>query len=241
VQNRPQYPVEAVDNTLRLLTMLRSAGTVRVTDVAGELGIARSTAHRLLRMLVFRGFAVQRDDRVYVPGPELVPAVPRTDHAFLRSWLRPAMEQVIRTLDETANLMVCERDHVLFLDCIEARQALRVGSRTGVRLPAELTSGGKILLAHQPPAAVRALYAGRSDVDLERLERMLARTRRQGFGLNIDESEPGISAVGVAVPEPQGPPIAAVTVSAPTMRFRRSRAADIADVLHAAVDQVRSG
>jgi IclR family transcriptional regulator, acetate operon repressor len=241
MQNKPHYPVEAVDNTLRLLTMLSSAGAVRVTDVAGELGIARSTAHRLLRMLVFRGCAVQREDRAYVAGPALAKAVPRTDQAFLRSWLRPAMEQVNQALDETVHLMVRERDQVLFLDSIEARQPLRVGSRAGVRLPAELTSGGKILLAHEPPAAVRDLYPGRSDVDLDRLERMLARTRRQGFGLNVDESELGISAVAVCVPEPDGPPVAAVSVSAPTMRFPRSRAREVADVLRAAIDEVTSG
>jgi IclR family transcriptional regulator, acetate operon repressor len=242
VQNtKPQYSVDAVDNTLRLLTMLWRDGAVRVSDAAGELGVARSTAHRLLRMLVYRGFAVQRDDRSYVPGPALARSVPRTDHAFLRGWLRPAMEQVNRALDETVHLVVRDRDQVLFVDSIEARQPLRVGSRAGVRLPAEVTSGGKILLARLAPAAVRALYAGRADVDPDRLERTLARSRRQGYGLNSDETEPGITAVGVSVPDPGGEPFAAMSVSAPTMRFRRARAPEMAEVLSAAVDAVVSG
>ena len=236
---KPQYAVDAVDNTLRLLTVLWRDGAVRVSDAAGELGVARSTAHRLLRMLVYRGFAVQRDDRSYVPGPALARSVPRTDHAFLRGWLRPAMEQVHRTLDETVHLVVRDGDQVLFVESIEARQPLRVGSRAGIRLPAEVTSGGKILLAQLPPAAVRALYAGRPDA--ERRERMLTRTRRQGYGLNSDESEPGITAVGVSVPDPGGEPFAALSVSAPTMRFRRTRAPEIAAVLRAAVDAVAAG
>ncbi|MDT7710801.1 MAG: IclR family transcriptional regulator, acetate operon repressor [Pseudonocardiales bacterium] len=238
MQNKPQYAVEAVDNTLRLLTLLWRDGAVRVSDAATELGVARSTAHRLLRMLVYRGFAVQRDDRSYVPGPALARSVPCTDPAFLRSWLRPAMEQVNRVLDETVHLVVRDRDHVRFVDSIEAAQPLRVGSRAGVRLPAEVTSGGKILLAHLPPPAVRALYAGRADIDPERLERMLARTRRQGYGINSDGTEPGITAVGVCVPDPGGEPFAAVSVSAPTMRFRRARAPEIAAALHEAVDAV---
>ena len=36
-----------------------------------ELGIAPSTAHRLLAMLVYRGFAVQDEKRMYHPGPAM--------------------------------------------------------------------------------------------------------------------------------------------------------------------------
>jgi IclR family acetate operon transcriptional repressor len=234
MQNKPQYSVAAVDNTLRLLTMLRASGAVRVAEVAGELGVARSTAHRLLQMLVFRAYAVQRLDRAYVAGPALVQSVPRHDHAFLRSWLRPALEQVNEALDETVHLIVRNGDQALFVDSIEASRPLRVGSRAGMRLPAETTSGGKALLAHLRPAEVRALYPGRDEAGLQRLGRVLARTRRQGFGLNADESEPGITAVGVHVPEPHGEPFAAIAVSAPTMRFPRGRATEIADLLREA-------
>lgn len=240
MQNRPQYSVEAVDNALLLLLALRRDGVLRVSTAAEELGVARSTAHRLLRMLVYREFAEQRDDRAYVPGPALARAAPRTDLGFLRRRLAPAMEQVHRALDETVHLMVREGTEVLFVDSVEARQPLRVGSRAGVRLPAEITSGGRILLAQLPVDAVRALYRDRPDVDLPRLERLLARSRRQRYGLNVDESEAGIAAVGVCVPETGGAPFAALTHSAPTMRFRRAAAPDIADVLHRAVDPVRA-
>ncbi len=238
MQNRPRYSVEAVDNALLLLLALRRDGEVRVSTAAGELGVARSTAHRLLRVLVYRGFAVQRDDRAYVPGPALVRDVPRTDPDALRGRLRPAMEHVHRTLDETVHLMVREGTEVLFVDSVEARQPLRVGSRAGMRLPAEVTSGGRALLARLPVDAVRALYRDRPDVDLPRLERLLARTRRQRYGLNVDESETGIAAVGVCVPESGEAPFAALTHSAPTMRFRRAAAAGIAEVLHQAVERV---
>lgn len=238
MQNRPRYSVDAVDNALLLLLVLRRDGAVRVSTAAEELGVARSTAHRLLRMLVYRGFAVQRDDRAYVPGPALARSVP--DPAFLRSRLRPAMEHVHRTLDETVHLMVREGTQVLFIDSVEARQPLRVGSRAGVRLPAEVTSGGRALLAQLPVDAVRALYRDRPDVDLARLQRVLARTRRQRYGLNVDESETGIAAVGVCVPDGGGAPFAALTHSAPTMRFRRAAAPGIAQVLHDAVDRVQT-
>ncbi len=60
--------LESVDNVLRLLQMLRDVGGLRLKDAAEELGIAPSTAHRLLAMLVYRGFAVQDERRMYHPG-----------------------------------------------------------------------------------------------------------------------------------------------------------------------------
>jgi IclR family transcriptional regulator, acetate operon repressor len=73
MKNRPAYAIESVDNALRILQLLRDSGQVRVSDVAAEIGTARSTAHRLLAMLVYRDFAVQAEDRSYRPGPALSP------------------------------------------------------------------------------------------------------------------------------------------------------------------------
>lgn len=66
---RPSYALDSVDNALRLLQMLRDVGALRLKDAAEELGTAPSTAHRLLAMLVYRGFAVQDEKRRYHPGP----------------------------------------------------------------------------------------------------------------------------------------------------------------------------
>ena len=71
VQKRPTYSIEAVDNALQLLQLLRDGGALRLKDAADELGVAPSTAHRLLAMLVYRGFAVQDETRRYVPGPAM--------------------------------------------------------------------------------------------------------------------------------------------------------------------------
>ena len=60
VQKRPTYSIEAVDNALQLLQLLRDGGTLRLKDAAEELGVAPSTAHRLLAMLVRRSSLATR-------------------------------------------------------------------------------------------------------------------------------------------------------------------------------------
>ena len=63
--------LESVDNALRLLLLLAERESVRVSEVAAELDIAPSTAHRLLSTLRQREFVDQEPDRRYVKGAAL--------------------------------------------------------------------------------------------------------------------------------------------------------------------------
>src|SRR3954453_20947984 len=68
----PQYPVESVDNALRVLLLLGERPSLRLTEVSQYLGVASSTAHRLPAMPRHRGFVRQdAGTRGYGPGPTL--------------------------------------------------------------------------------------------------------------------------------------------------------------------------
>ena len=71
MKNKPTYSVASVDHALRLATMLQQEGPMRLTDVADRIEVSRSTAHRLLSMLVYHDFAEQLPDRLYGPGSVL--------------------------------------------------------------------------------------------------------------------------------------------------------------------------
>ena len=226
MKNKPPYAIESVDNALRILQALRDSGRVRVSELAAELGIARSTAHRLLAMLVYRDFAVQAEDRSYLPGPAL--SAPQR----LRQVLRPHMEALCDQVSETVNLMVRLGTQTRFLHTVESTQILRVGDRQGTILPAWKTSGGKALLAELPDAQLSALLrtaAGRppdgiTDGERRSLVSELRRVREQGYAENIEETESGVCAVGVCVRDPAGEALAALSVSAPSVRYTPDRA-----------------
>lgn len=229
VQQRPPYPLGSVDNALRLLQLLRDGGALRLTECASDIGVAPSTAHRLLSMLVYRGFAVRDDERRYVAGPAL--GAPVIDAPWVRGLRDRAADPMLalsRELDETVNLLIRVGSHVRFIATTEAPNVLHVGDRTGSVLSAAEASGGKALLALAPPERVRALFSGR-DAELaghalegpalERLERELEHARRHGFAVNREETEPGVGAVGAAIVLPGGRPLAAISVAAPAGRL----------------------
>lgn len=236
MQNRPAYPVGAADTVLRVLLLLSETGELRVSDTAARLGVARSTAHRMLAMLVLHGFAEKDGRRIYRTGPALrhvadPPGLPPD----LVTAAHSALRQLASSLCETAHLMVLEGNGVRFVDGVEGPQTLRVGTRTGMLLPAHATSGGKTLLAELPDDQLAALYprglpGGEATAltDLSALRRELAAIRRRGYATNNEESERGVSAVGAVVRDRSGHAVAAVAVAAPSSRSRRGRLRELA-------------
>jgi len=243
VKNKPPYAIESVDNALRIVQALRDSGRVRVSDLAADLGIARSTAHRLLAMLVYRDFAIQADDRSYLPGPALSAQPLRGEPAqLLRQALRPHMEALCDQVSETVNLLVRLGTQTRFLHTVESTQILRVGDRQGTILPAWRTSGGKALLADLPDAQLTALLrgaGGRPPEGITHAERRslageLRRVREQGYAENLEETESGVCAVGVCVRGRTGEAVAALSVSAPSVRYTPDRARLFVQALRAA-------
>jgi IclR family transcriptional regulator, acetate operon repressor len=224
VRNKPPYAIDSVDHALHLAQLLQQEGPVRVTDAAERLGVSPSTAHRLLAMLVYRDFAEQTPDRRYAPGHLLRPTqTTEAPRALLRRVAQPHLRALTARLRESTNLMVLVGTEVRFLTTIECDQALRVGDRVGQALPAHRASGGRALLALIPPDQLDARYGSSDQVNLTRLRRELALIRKRGFAINDQLTEAGVTAIGAALRDPAGNPIAGISVAMPTARFHRDR------------------
>ncbi|WP_226823660.1 helix-turn-helix domain-containing protein [Brevibacterium aurantiacum] len=103
VAQAPAHLLGSVDNALRLLQTLRDTGAVSITDAAADLQVSPSTAHRLLSMLVYRGFAVQDESRIYHPGPGIVANVEaQSAHRSLLQILRPHLDSRQRRRERPA-------------------------------------------------------------------------------------------------------------------------------------------
>lgn len=236
----------SVDNALWLLQLVGDRQALRVAEAADLLGVARSTAHRLLTALRRRGFVMQdRPNGAYRPGPALyeigLAAVSRID---IRRVARPVLEQLREETQETVSLALLEGTTVRFLDCAEGPRSVRVGNRTGVVRPAHASAVGKAILAGLSEAELDRRYpdgtlppapTSAALDDLAGLRAQLATVREQGYALNWEESADGVCAVAVALKDTVGQPLAGLGVAAPS-----SRMAD-PDAIRALAPAVRRG
>ncbi|WP_158083727.1 IclR family transcriptional regulator [Mycobacterium sp. AT1] len=238
----PAYPITSVDNALRLIRLFKDRDTLRLTDACSYLGVAHSTAHRLLAMLIHHGF-VQQDpqSRTYRPGPTLLEiGLAVVEQSDFRTKAKPLLAELVDRFDETVHLMTLEGTMVRYLDAAESTRALRVAPRTGSLLPAHCTSGGKALLAELTDDRIRALYrdpatiapqTDRSVSSVPLLIAALQEVRTHRYATNYEESEEGVGSVAVALHDARGVAVAAVAVAVPTTRLSQDRRKEIAAIL----------
>jgi DNA-binding IclR family transcriptional regulator len=241
---RPTQILSSVDNALTLLLLFREQEVIRISDAGRALGVAASTASRLMAMLQYKGFAVQDPQtKAYRPGPALVDiglaAVSRID---ARVVVRPFLEQLAREVDETVHFVVLDGDEAVFLDGVESHRSVKTTLRLGQRRPAHVISGGKALLAALPHEELRRRYphgrlariTDRTIATRAALEQELAAIRERGYATSIQESDPEVTGLGIAIAHPAGPPAGAFTVSLPTSRFDEDKLMALLEPLRAA-------
>lgn len=230
--------VSSVDNALTLLAALRDHPSLAVKEGAHLLGVAPSTAHRLLTTLLVHGFVVQDPaTRRYRPGPRLLEvALSSLERVDVRRVARPHLVALAAEVRETSSLMVLEGTQVRFIDSVEGPELVRVADRTGDVLPAHLTSGGKAILAALPEPEVLRLFPDdlivaapdRSGTRRAALLDELVRARADGFATSFEGTAAGLSAVAVTVADLRGNPLAAIGVSVPAVRLDDRRVREIA-------------
>lgn len=223
---------------MHILQALIERGEVTVTEMAGELSVAPSTAHRILVTMTEHGAASRTPHRRYGPGP-LLARPTRSPNALAATAARfkPVVRATYELAQETVHLVALVGNDIQFIDGVEGRQALRIGLRIGARIPAYCTSGGKAILAAMSVEQVVRLHPnglppwpGQRAHTMDELFAELDQVRRSGVAVNVGESEPGVVAIGVALPSSPLP--TALAIALPTDRFERTGLAELERALH---------
>ncbi len=193
-------------------------GRLRLVDLGERLGLAKSTARRLLVGLVEVGLASVDSQGRFALGDRLL-GFGNSDGAHISAIFRPTIERVARATDgETVDLSVLRGQRMWFIDQIESSHRLRAVSAVGVRFPMESTANGKAALAALDDAGAEAAISRLGSQDGDRLRAEVAEIRRTGIAFDRDEHTPGISAAAIAG-RAVGDNMVAISVPAPTERF----------------------
>lgn len=212
-QNR-QIDVDGRDDGLQVLRRAAAAldeiatapGRLRMVDIGANLGLAKSTARRLLVALVELGFAAVDNSGRYQLGDRLL-GLASADGSHLAAMLRPVIERVALVTGETVDLSVLRGQQMWFIDQIESAHRLRAVSAVGGRFPLRDTANGKAALALLDDGEI-------PEILLDEIREV----RRAGISFDRDEHTAGISAAGIAGRLPGGH-VVAISVPAPTERF----------------------
>jgi len=204
-----------------------------VREAASKLKIAKSSAHDLKSSLAQLGFLNRTEDNRYRLGWRLV-TLSETLLATteLRREAHPVMEDLAAQYQETIHLAVLDDTQAVYVDKLEGRQAVRVElTSLGARLYAHCSALGKVLLAYSSEAEVKRIiqtaglpsFTPNTITDEEELAQALAKIRKQGYAYDLEEILLDLCCVGAPIYNHTGQVIAAISMSLPTYRFRRSQ------------------
>lgn len=239
-------PVQSVDRALTILEVLAHDGESSVTEIAGRLGVHKSTAFRLLATLETHRLVEQVNDRgryrLGVGNLRLAGAT--TARLDVVTEARPVCRQLAADTGETVNITVRSDTSALYLDQQAAgSSALQSHNWVGQRIPLHATSNGKVLLSELSETDLVAALPDLprfTDVTItsrRRLAEELEEVRRVGYALAVDELEIGLTAAAAPIRSAHGDIIASISISGPTFRLDEERlSVEVPKVVAAALE-----
>ncbi len=214
-------------NILRVLEE-RPEG-LTLAEIARKVDLARSTVQRILTALAAEDFVIEaqpgRGTRI---GPGLA-RIAASLASNLTELLHSRLVALSDRVGETVDLSIMSGGSAVFIDQIPGKQRLVALSAVGQRFPLHCTANGKAMLACLPQKEATALvdksagsHLDRALADRGKLLKEIETARRTYLSFDLGEHDPGIGAIGVAVLDSFGRPIA-VSIPVPWSRFAQRR------------------
>jgi IclR family pca regulon transcriptional regulator len=212
--------------------MGRAAAPVTIAEAASATGLTRAGARRILLTLEELGYVRLRGRHF-----SLTPRIMELGTAFHSSdilWnvAEPHLESLSAETLETASAGVLDDLDVVYVLRVKPARKLHIDIGPGARLPAHVSSMGRVLLAAQPPRALdqyfrRARierYTPHTIVDEKVLRRVIAQAGEQGHAIVVGEMDETIVGVSVPVRNASGSVVAALNISSAQARVTPERA-----------------
>jgi DNA-binding IclR family transcriptional regulator len=238
--------VQSVDRALTILGILARLGEAGVTEIAGELGVHKSTAFRLVATLESHGMVEQNEERgKYRLGVGVLRlAGATTARLDVVQEARPVCRKLAADSGETVNIAVLSDRSALYLDQVAGQSALQSHNWVGQHIPLHATSNGKVLLTGLSSDEVEKRlprlpsYTAETVTSKAKLRRELAEVREQGYAVAVDELEVGLTAIAAPIRNAHGDVIASLSVSGPSFRLGEARVKELVPVVQDAADEV---
>jgi IclR family acetate operon transcriptional repressor len=240
--------VRAVERALDvLLCFTYQTPELTMTQIAEQVGIHKSTAHRLLATLENKRF-IQRDQNtgIYRLGIRLLQMAYLTqEQNDLRRLAVPFMHRLCDKYEENIDLTVLDDTDVIFVNILEGPQRVKLAAAIGQRLPAFATASGKAILAFLPEKMLQhVLDQGMPQLTpytihtKEEFIDQIDTIRKHGFAISEQELEEQINAVAAPIFSQGSFPVASIAVAGPAYRLTHERMMAIGPDLVATTQEI---
>lgn len=219
---------QAIDRAaLVLRRLMESDGYVSLGSMVEDTRLSRTTTARVLRALERNGLAHRGSAGGYRPGPALIQYAQRgTSTGDLAAIAWPHLERLAMATGETTNIGIPTPAGIARIAQLDSQHPLGAGNWVGHRIPAHASAMGKVFMAFgaaQPPHGRLERMGPCTIVAMPDLLESLEQVRRRGYATTWEELAEGLCSVAAPVRIGGDRVIAALSVSAPTVRTSTRR------------------
>ena len=230
IDRRPSTSA-GVKATLAVLDLLAARSPLSLSEISRELGIAKSTLHRICAVLVERGWAVRDAEGGFALGIRALRLGSSSSELPIVTAFKTVAAEFLTRHDETIALAILDGLESLFVALEETSQPVRLVTHVGSKTPAFAAASGRVVLASHPPAEIAAMYGGKLLVTptgrrlngVAELQSFLVQVRERGYAENWEETAEGLYTASVPVTNDEDVTLAALTTCIPVSRITPER------------------
>lgn len=237
------------DRALDILGMFdETKPAIGASEVAEQLGVARSTAYRYVQSLVRSGFLEEAEAGRFRLGRRILELAIIARRGLGPSEVaRPVMRRLCADLGETVLLTRLAGTVVVCLEREEAStRRVRISYERGQVMPINAGASAFVLLAWLEEesldrvlaAAPLERFTSRTLTSPEALKRRLEETAKQGFGLSQSELDEDVLGVAAPIRDADGNVQAAISMAAVSSRVPKNRLPRIIGEVRAAAAEI---
>lgn len=196
-----------------------------LATLAAEVALPKPTIHRILKTLVTLGYLEHTSLGVYRQTPKVQRLVSNNQTGQLAAVADPVLRRLHGSTQETVNLGVLRGDQIVYLQVLESTQPLRRVATPSSVDPFHTTALGRAIVSHLPAVEQEALVrraklekrTPHTNVDPASLTGILVQAKHDGYSLEVDETDVGVTCIGAPVLQ-NGVALGAISISVPTAR-----------------------
>lgn len=251
-QNGTMTGTQSLIRGLRLVEAIASSTpSIGVGELSRTLQLPKSTVQRLLRTLELQGWAETSSEPItrWQLTPRLLSVARHGVPARgIRDIAMPHITELGRATGETIHFCLPDGDQQLVLiERIDSVHPVRTFNPIGAGTGFHNSAAGKAWLATLPEAQLMMHLATPLDpttpntiTDPDTIVQQVRAARADGYAVNLAENRAGVRAIGAAVVDAAGKPVATVSISMPDSRFEEARVPGWGALVHETAQAIRN-
>lgn len=232
-------PVQSAERIFRVLEILADNGEMGLMELSTELGLHKSTVHRLLMSLICMGYAKQNEkNQKYTLTYKLVNMSGKIlERMDIVEIAKPYLERLSAISGEAVHLVRRDGSDILYIHKIEAKVGtIRMVSHVGMIHPMYCSGVGKAIMATLPEKEVKKIWDAsvieqKTDKTIVTFEDMMAtleEVRKNGYALDDEENEEGVRCIAASLRGYGKSVKYAFSISGPVSRMTKERVEELA-------------